>query len=426
MAPAAVRSTTQDAPLEPLSSVPLRKQGYMPGKGMRPREEAVAASRIDWVIAPTLLLMPVLLAYGLMTVPVQPRTVAFAVVMYLLSGMGITAGYHRLWSHRAYDASFVVRLVLAVFGAMAMEGSCRWWSRNHRAHHKFTDTPKDPYNVRRSFFWAHIGWMLVKQNPREIGSADISDLDADPVLRWQHRHYPALVIGFGVIAPTLVAGLGWGDYAGGFFYAVLARMVFVHHSTFFVNSLAHYMGAQNFSDLHSACDSIVTALVSLGEGYHNFHHEFPADYRNGVKWYHFDPTKWLLTLLYYLGLVRNLRWVSEQEIQKARLQLQLAHLRAKANILEYGPALDRNLPPYTWPDIRAAHAKTGRVLLVIAGKVYDVTDFLDLHPGGRQTLQRQAGNDVTRLFRGDTGEHIHSRFAVDILGRYIVGCVADA
>lgn len=202
-----------------------------------------------------------------------------------------------------------------------MEGSGRWWCRNHRAHHKFTDTPKDPYNVRKSLFWAHLGWMLVKQDKSEVGVADISDLDKNKVLVLQHRFYPHLVVA-GVILPTLIAGLGWGDWMGGYFYAVVCRLVYVHHSTFFVNSLAHYLGVQHYSDMHSAFDSFITALLSLGEGYHNYHHEFPQDYRNGIKWYHYDPTKWFITACYHLGLASNLKWIDENEIAKAKLQVQ--------------------------------------------------------------------------------------------------------
>lgn len=151
-----------------------------------------------------------------------------SVVYYYITGLGITAGYHRLWAHRSYNASLPLQYFLALAGAGAVQGSIKWWSRGHRAHHRYTDTKLDPYSAHEGFWWAHVGWMIVK--PRgKIGVADISDLTRNKVVRWQHKNYLALLLGFGVAFPTLVAGLGWGDWKGGFFFAGAARLLFVHH-----------------------------------------------------------------------------------------------------------------------------------------------------------------------------------------------------
>ena len=171
--------------------------------------------------------------------------------------------------------------------AGAVEGSCRWWSRGHRAHHRYVDTDRDPYAVVYGFWHAHVGWMLVRQDPEKIGHVDVDDLEADPLVRRDglfNRYYPLFALLMGFVLPTVVCGLGWGDWHGGYFIAGVARLVFVHHSTFFVNSLAHYAGDALFTDGHTARNSFITALLTLGEGYHNFHHEFPSDYRNGVMW----------------------------------------------------------------------------------------------------------------------------------------------
>ncbi|KJE96633.1 stearoyl-CoA desaturase, variant [Capsaspora owczarzaki ATCC 30864] len=304
-----------------LSSVPSNDQRYLPGKGMRPRTEPLPAAQFDWIVGSVLLITPFIAIWGIINVPLQTPTLIYTVLLYFASGLGITAGYHRLWSHKAYDAAWPLELFLALSGAAAMEGSGRWWCRNHRAHHKFTDTPKDPYNVRRSLLWAHIGWMLVKQNKNEVGYADITDLDENKILQWQHRNYPLLVLLCGVAVPWLTAGLLWGDWWGGYFYCVILRLVFIHHSTFFVNSLAHYLGNQPYSDMHTAFDSFITAVLSLGEGYHNYHHEFPQDYRNGIKWYHYDPTKWFIVACSYVGLAYNLKFIPKNEIDKAKLQM---------------------------------------------------------------------------------------------------------
>lgn len=117
---------------------------------------------------------------------------------------------------------------MAIAGAGAVEGSIKWWSRGHRAHHRYTDTELDPYNAHKGFWYSHIGWMILKPR-RKPGVADVSDLSKSEVVRWQHRWYLHLIIGMGFVVPTVVAGLGWGDWVGGFVYAGAARLCFVHH-----------------------------------------------------------------------------------------------------------------------------------------------------------------------------------------------------
>ena len=142
--------------------------------------------------------------------------------------VGITAGYHRLWAHRSYNASKPLEYFLATAGAGAVEGSIKWWSRGHRAHHRYTDTDLDPYNAHKGFWFSHVGWMLLK--PRyKPGVADVSDLSKSAVVRWQHRWYVWLILGMGFVFPTVVAGLFWGDWMGGYFFAGAARLCFVHH-----------------------------------------------------------------------------------------------------------------------------------------------------------------------------------------------------
>lgn len=145
--------------------------------------------------------------------------------------IGITAGYHRLWAHRSYTASKPLQYFLALGGSGAVEGSIKWWSRGHRAHHRYTDTDLDPYSAHKGLLWSHIGWMIVKPR-RKPGMADVSDLSKNEVVKWQHRYYLPLIIMMGFAFPTMVAGFGWGDWAGGFFFAGAARLMFVHHVSF--------------------------------------------------------------------------------------------------------------------------------------------------------------------------------------------------
>jgi stearoyl-CoA desaturase (delta-9 desaturase) len=141
---------------------------------------------------------------------------------------GITAGYHRLWAHRSYNASKTLQYILAIVGAGAVQGSIKWWSRGHRAHHRYTDTDLDPYNAHKGFWYAHVGWMIFKPR-RKPGVADVSDLSKNEIVRWQHKYYLYLIALMGFIFPTAVAGFGWGDWKGGYFYAAAARLLFVHH-----------------------------------------------------------------------------------------------------------------------------------------------------------------------------------------------------
>ena len=348
-------------------------------------------------------LTPLIALYGLLTCTWNTKTFVWAVVYYLMTGLGITAGYHRLWSHRAYKAHWSVHWVLMFLASGAVQGSIRWWSRDHRAHHKYVDTPKDPYAVTKGFFHAHIGWMLVKQDKTKIGRTDISDLNASFMCRWQHKNYALIALLFGFVVPTVVAGLGWGDWRGGYFIAGVARLVFVHHSTFCINSVAHYWGEETYTDGHTAKNSMLTALLTVGEGYHNFHHEFPSDYRNGVRWYQYDPTKWLIRTLSFVGLTTDLKRFPSNEILKGAVQMRQKRLNEEKAKLAWGPAPE-TLPVWTWDKI-AARVEAGEKLCVMDGCVLDLGTFRSAHPGGERIINAHIGKDVSSLFRGEVYRH---------------------
>lgn len=236
------------------------------------------------------------------------------------TGLSITAGYHRLFSHRTYQAHTGVKLFFLLFGAAAFENSALKWSADHRRHHAFTDTDKDPYNIREGFFYAHMAWVCY-QNPYDENFDNVRDLQKDPWVRWQHRYYVPLGIGLGMALPLLL-GYTLGDAIGCFLLAGIVRIVLVHHSTFLVNSLAHWSGAQPYSLRDTAKDNFLVSLLTYGEGYHNFHHRFPYDYRNGIRWYQWDPSKWLIRGLARLGWVERLRTASPERIFRARMQVQ--------------------------------------------------------------------------------------------------------
>ena len=236
------------------------------------------------------------------------------------TGLSITLGYHRLFSHITFQARLPVRLFTLIFGAAAFENSVLLWASEHRRHHKHVDHDEDPYCIAKGFFYAHIGWLLFKLKNDEPFD-NIADLQKDPLLQWQHRHIHliAVLVSFGL--PTTLGFLwnGWSGALGAFLIGGVARVVVVQHITFLINSACHTMGRQPYSKKCTARDSLFLAFFTLGEGYHNYHHEFQYDYRNGVKPWQWDPTKWLIWTLSKLGLVQNLRRVPAEKIRAAQL-----------------------------------------------------------------------------------------------------------
>lgn len=238
------------------------------------------------------------------------------------TGLSITAGYHRLWSHKTYEAHPVVRVFLAVWGACALQNSILHWASDHRRHHRHVDDEdSDPYAASRGFWFSHIGWILRQYKTGIDDFSNVKDLMRDPVVAWQHKHYKLIATATNVLLP-LMLGLLVGKLWGVLLLAGLLRLVLNHHFTFSINSLAHIWGSQPYCDQSSARDNGLLACLTYGEGYHNYHHRFQYDYRNGIHWWHFDPAKWLIRLLSLLGLAKGLKRPSPVQIQKARLAMQ--------------------------------------------------------------------------------------------------------
>lgn len=277
----------------------------------------------NWTNILFLTISPIVAFVGtwyLMTYQSVPMaTWILAVVLGIGSGLGITAGYHRLFSHQSYTTAWPVRLGLLLLGAAAFENDALKWCSDHRVHHQHVDKEEDPYCIKKGFWHAHIGWIFYKEIPAP-SLDNVNDLKADPLLRWQHKHYVAIAIAVGFIMPTLIAAL-WGDPWGGFIIAGVLRTVLNQHFTFSINSFCHLAGSRPYSDLNTARDNWFFSLFTYGEGYHNYHHRFPSDYRNGIRAFHWDPTKWLIRGLAAIGLADNLRRVPEERILKARVRM---------------------------------------------------------------------------------------------------------
>ena len=257
----------------------------------------------------------------------NPWTMGLAFVWLVLCSLSITAGYHRLFAHRTYEAAVWLRLLALLFGAASVQNSALRWVHEHRMHHAQVDRDEDPYNIRRGFLWAHIGWVLYRGGP--VAPNRVRDLLRDPLAAWQHRYYVPLAITVGALLPMALAGL-WGDALGGLLIAGFLRLICQYHATFATNSVAHTVGFRPYDRSTSARDFVITALFTFGEGYHNFHHRFQNDYRNGVRAWHFDPTKWLIFSLSLTGATRNLRRVSAEKIRHARQLTSATALRSGA------------------------------------------------------------------------------------------------
>ncbi len=240
---------------------------------------------------------------------------------YFASGLSITAGYHRLFSHRTHKGEWPLRLFYALFGAAAFQNSAIKWCSDHRRHHLKTDEDEDPYSVTDGFVWAHIGWVMVDQGDEIV--EHVEDLQADKILAWQDRHI--FLIGFlvGIVLPGLVGFALLGNIhglLGGMIYGGFLRVVVVHHATFLINSAAHTWGTQPYSTANTSKDSPLLSFFTFGEGYHNFHHTFQADYRNGHRWYHWDPSKWLIQSASWFGLTKDLHKIPDKSIESRRMK----------------------------------------------------------------------------------------------------------
>lgn len=226
-----------------------------------------------------------------------------AVLLYALSGLSVTGWYHRLFSHRTYQATTFVEIIYLVLGFVNIAGSAATWAYDHRIHHAKTDTLDDPYSIKKWFWFAHIGWLFEKN--RILDTTKIPDLWSNKWVRWQHQYYNWWVLITNLWLFVIVGMIT--DWMSAFFLVTLARICCFHHSMFSINSLAHTWGSKTYAKELTAVDNFILAFITFWEGYHNYHHAFPNDYRNGVSWYHFDPTKWLIWILEKLRLAKNLR-----------------------------------------------------------------------------------------------------------------------
>ncbi|OCF35996.1 hypothetical protein I316_02491 [Kwoniella heveanensis BCC8398] len=344
------------------------------------------------------------------------KTMLLCFISWQLASFGITIGYHRLWSHRAFTATTPLRITLAWMGSMGFQGSIKWWVLRHRLHHRFTDSPAhDPYSATKGLWFSHCGWIFRKPSYPRMKLIEKGDLEADPVVCFQHRHYVPIALFSGLILPFIIAHVGWNDGLGGLVWGGAIARLLIWHTTFCINSLAHWTGLQPYSEEMSARGNYLLALLTSGEGNHNFHHAFPKDFRNGPHPADWDPSKWFIWALHrFTPFVPSIARTPESAVRKARARVYMAEVNRLTGAL---PPHERvkpkeELPIWSraevlkkhgeWVQVEHAyeeghghdhghgHEVRRRVLLILDGCVVDVGGYLDDHPGGQDLLLSHA------------------------------------
>lgn len=244
---------------------------------------------------------------------ISPVAFLICIAFYVLRMFAITAGYHRLFSHRSYETSRVFQFLLGFVGAASVQRGPLWWAANHRHHHRHSDTDEDIHSPKlRGIWWAHVGWIL-KDEDHGDDVTQVKDLAALPELRLLDRyHYipPLLLLGGSYLLGIVLSRNFPELHTSGLqmmVWGALISTVLVYHCTFAINSLAHILGTQRFHTGDESRNSLVLALITLGEGWHNNHHRYPGSERQGFYWWEIDITHYILRALSALGIVWNLR-----------------------------------------------------------------------------------------------------------------------
>lgn len=249
------------------------------------------------------------------------QTLVFACVLHYIGAFGITAGCHRLWTHRSYKAKLPFRIFLAYCASVAAQNHIFEWSRDHRVHHKYSETNADPHNAKRGFFFAHIGWLMVRKHPDVIAKGkgiNCDDLLRDPVVYIQKKFYIPIMFLCNYILPTLLPHILWNEsLITSYFICAILRYCTTLHCTWAVNSFAHLFGNKPYDKYINPAENAFVALGALGEGWHNFHHTFPYDYATSELGWRVNFTTIILDFLAKYGQVYDRKRVPK-EVYTAR------------------------------------------------------------------------------------------------------------
>lgn len=305
---------------------------------MRLPQFRAADERIDWKGSLPFIAVQFIPILAVFT-GVTAKALIFGAVAYFVRMFAITAGYHRYFAHRTYRLGRVPQFILALIGTSAAQKGVLWWAANHRNHHKYADTPRDPHSPQKGFWWSHIGWVLSGKYSKTDYDA-IEDFAKYPELRWLNEHDWVPPWALGVLA---FAVGGWSGLVVGFFGSTLL----LWHTTFSVNSVAHVWGSRRFGTADTARNNPLIAVLTMGEGWHNNHHHYPASTRQGFYWYELDMTYLILKGLSWVGVVKDMR--EPPESAKTARRIRFGHIdlgrfklhlrRAQAAVPDTNPAV---------------------------------------------------------------------------------------
>ncbi len=292
------------------------------------------------------------------------KGVALAVALYYVRMFGVTAGYHRYFSHRTYRTSRVFQFVLAWLAQSSMQKGALWWAAHHRGHHKYSDTTEDVHSFREYGFWySHVGWILSRDT--EATEWDrINDLKRYPELVWLNKWH--LVPGVVWAVATYVLG-GWHGFVWGFLVSTTA----LWHGTFFINSLAHCFGRRRYPTTDESRNSLLLSLITCGEGWHNNHHYYQRSVRQGFFWWEIDLTYYVLRALSWAHIVWDLH-VPPEKVKAGHLAPSIvaaASRRAKPSVVPAGVSVAVGVPSLA----NAAERVAERVAEAVAPTVATAT-----------------------------------------------------
>jgi stearoyl-CoA desaturase (Delta-9 desaturase) len=223
---------------------------------------------------------------------------AVCLALFWLRMFGVTAGYHRYFSHRSYKTSRAFQFVLALFGTLAVQKGVLWWAANHRQHHKYSDQEEDVHSPKRGFWWSHVGWIL-SPDFDETQFDRIPDMAKYPELRWLNEHFLIPPVTMAVLL-YLIGGATW--LVWGFFISTTV----LWHATFTINSLAHVWGSRRYETADTSRNNPWLAVLTMGEGWHNNHHRYMNSARQGFFWWEVDASYYVLAALSWFGIVWDL------------------------------------------------------------------------------------------------------------------------
>lgn len=289
--------------------------------------------KINWITTSVVLIYPILILFMVVAYCMHNSVGKFeilsAVIAYYLSNISVGIGLHRLWTHASYKAHPILEFILVIISAGVFQGPAIAWAADHHMHHAYADKDLDPHsplkykNKLKGFLWAHIGWLIFGELYKRIDKGTLKRLGTNKMLLWQFKYYWQLAVFMNFVLPPLVGYLIGGDLHHAFacyLFVALGRAL-QQQMTFCVNSLCHFVGTKKYAN-DSSVDIWWLFPFLLGENWHNFHHAFGKDYRNGHRWYHFDAHKWIIFILSKVGLASNLTVTPKERVNAVMSEMQ--------------------------------------------------------------------------------------------------------